>query len=108
MATFTPKEFRVWMIPSVPGEPATVTVTTVNEACIALDTLVAIRENLEKRDLPVWHDDVSGVEFKNEEGEWEEFYDEDGEDFEYYWNLHHDCPEDAHLQQKLADTIGVY
>ena len=107
-AVFKPTQFRVWMIPSVPGEPATVPVTTINEACIALDTLVAIRENLEERNLPVWYDDVSGVEVRNSEDEWDEFYDEDGEDFEYYYHLHTETPDDDRLKQKLEDIVGGY
>ena len=105
------EKFRAWMIPNCPGKPATVEVTTLRDVMIVFDTLVAIRINLEERDLPVWEDDVSGLEcFNPESEEWDEFYDKDGEDIEYYYSIWSDedqINDPQIFDQKLEDIVGI-
>lgn len=82
------KKFRAWIIPNCPGKPATIEVKTIRDVMIVFDTLIAIRTNLEDRNLPVWYDEVSGLEVYNEESkEWEDFYDKDGEDIDHYYDI---------------------
>lgn len=109
-AVFKPTQFRVWMIVSPPGPPAYVEVTTLRDVCTVFDTLVAIRQNLEERDLPVWFDDVSGLEVKGRE-DWEDFYDTDGEDIEHYYSLWSDSGEiidPSVFDLKLEGIVGDY
>ena len=102
-----PTEFRVWLVISPPGEAIHIDVTTIREACLVLDTMVAIRINLENRDLPVWESDVSGLEVKDSEGDWVEFYDSEGEDFESYYSLWTDDSVDkGFVNQNLVDIVG--
>lgn len=104
-------KFRVWMILDVPGEPIYIPVTTLKDACLVLDTMVAIRRNLEERELPVWTDDVSGVEFSIDGDDWEDFYDTDGDDFEKYYDTWTESDfdnDDAQLfNQNLIDLVPV-
>ena len=108
-----PTKFRVWFIASPPGEPATIEVNTMQEAILAINSMVALRINLEERVLPVWYDDVSGLEAYvpgDEEVEWQEFYDEEGEDFEYYYSNYEEIQmqNPSKLTKPLTDIIGEY
>ena len=104
-----PTEFRVWFLIEPPGEPIYIDVRTIRDACLVLDTIVAVRINLENRDLPTWDVDVSGVEVKDSDGEWVDFYDSQGDDFEEYYHLWNDDTVDKGFANgELADVVGEY
>lgn len=109
-----PTKFRAWVITSPPGKPATVEVKTLRDVMIVLETLIALRTNLEDRNLPVWNVDVSGLEVfvpdAEEDLKWQEFYDADGEDIEHYWEMwtNPESKDDPVFDKKLTELVEEY
>lgn len=78
-------DLRVWWIPQVPtprGEiPFHVSVKTIDEAKLILDTLGNYDWYLEAHNHRVDYSNVGGLEVF-EDGEWCEWYDDDGNDID--------------------------
>ena len=74
-------KLRVWWIPQVPGKPFMAEVTSVAEGRLVLDVLAAYDLfQLAHRVKPDFSN-VGGLQvFSEEMGEWEDWYDEDGDD----------------------------
>ena len=75
------RQLRVWWIPQVPGKPFTAEVATVAEGRLLLDVLAAYDLfQLANRIKPDYSNAGGLHEWNAETGEWEDFYDEDGDD----------------------------
>lgn len=106
-------KFRVWMILDPPSKPITIEVETIREVCIVFDTMVAIRNDLNYRDLFICDADVSGLEYEDlgsndEETGWSEFFDKDGNDIEYYydlWTCQYQNSKPEIFNQRLEDIV---
>ena len=74
-------KLRVWWIPQVPGKPFTAEVSSLEEGRLLLDVLAAYDLfQLAHRIKPDFSN-VGGLQaFSEETGDWEDWYDEDGDE----------------------------
>jgi hypothetical protein len=73
---------RVWWIPQVPMNPFYVPVKTVDEAALLLNTLADYDLFQLANHIKPDYSNAGGLEELDENGEWYEYYDEDGYDID--------------------------
>ena len=76
-------KFRVWMIINPPSEPIYIPVKTVDEVMVVFATLARIGNHPSLAEA--MEANCSGLEYLDKQGDWVEFYDNEGEDIEEYW-----------------------
>ena len=74
---------RVWHIPQIPGEPFHVVVETPQEAVKIMNILAIYDEFQFNHNIKPDYSSVAGLEIF-EDGEWCEWYDEDGNDIDQW------------------------
>ena len=78
-------KLRVWWIPQVPGEPFYVEIKDIEQAVFLIRTLAKYDEFQFKNNIKPDYCNAGGLETLNtEEQEWEEWYDDDGDDIDQY------------------------
>lgn len=77
----TTPQFRVWWIPQVPMSPFHVTVNNPKEARLILDTLAQYDIFQFENNIKPDYSNAGGLEVY-EDGEWNEWHDEDGDDID--------------------------
>ena len=77
-----PGDLRIWWIPQVPMRPFRVPVKTVDEAILLLDTLADYDLFQYNNNVKPDYCNAGGLEILDEDGDWCEWYDEDGYDID--------------------------
>ena len=80
-----PGDLRLWWIPQVPGKPFYHNVKNPEEARLILDTLGDYDWFLEAHGHRVDYSNAGGLEVF-EDGEWVEWYDDDGNDIDEHFS----------------------
>lgn len=76
-------KLRVWHIPQVPGKPFYVEVSTLVQAYLVSSTLAMYDQFQYENSIKGDYANAQGVsEWNSEEGEWLEWYSEEGDDFD--------------------------
>ena len=73
---------KIWWIPQVPGKPFEVPVTSLAEARLLLDTLAAYDLFQYAHRIKPDYSNAGGL-MEYLEGEWSDWYDEDGDDIDH-------------------------
>lgn len=98
-------EFRVWLIINPPSDPIYIPVKTLDEVMVAFSTLARIGNHPSIEQAMIAN--CSGLEYKDSEGDWVEFMDQNGEDIESYWYTYENSnPQEPYFFNKnLIDLV---
>jgi len=78
-------KLRVWWIPQVPGTPFHVEVKDIEQAIFLMRVLADYDKFQFENNIKPDYSNAGGLEIFNEEDqEWEDWYDNDGEDIDQY------------------------
>ena len=99
-------KFRVWYIINPPSEPIYIPVKTVDEVMIAFSALAKIGNHPSIEEAMTAN--CSGLEYKDSQGDWVEFMDQNGEDIESYWYTYEnsDPSEPYFFNRNLIDLLS--
>ena len=97
-------EFRVWIIINPPAEPFYIPVKTLDEVMVAFSTLAKIGNDSTIEEAMIAN--CSGLEYKDNQGDWVEFIDSNGEDIEAYWYTYENSDKPYIFNQNLIDLLS--
>lgn len=87
MAKKVKQPLRVWHIPQVPGKSFYVPVASLDEAVTVLDALARYDLFQLENNIKPDYANAQGLQAQDTDGDWTDWYDDDGDDIEAYREL---------------------